>query len=450
MTQNAQPTPPDPFEEAVNAAEEDVCGCLLRGPEHIDRARILLDPEDFQSERCRIVFTAAGAMRDAGVPVDRRSMVIRLKSEGNTDALGGDELIAKMLERMESSVLDPAALPENARLVKHRRMFQRMVALGGAAAARAEGRSSAAPELAAWLVREAAKIAQAELEKDSIPLSRIAADAVERYDAFGRGQKPRAVATGITRMDLLIGGFMPREMIVVGARPSVGKSALMAQCAISAGWQGIPSVIFSLEMDRASLFDRMMSSVAEITLHRLRGIVPLDEDDARKIIEQTRPGKLATLPMFVIDRKDLTGQTVANAIRHHVASKGVGIAFIDYLQYLQPENDRDSVNVQIGKTCRAIKQVAEECNIPVVCLAQLNRENQNRTDTTPRLSDLKGSGDIEQAADVIILLDRLDEDDSLAYHRVNLIVAKNRNGPRGTIETEYDRKHVRFIDKVPG
>jgi len=439
----------DPFEESADVAEEDVCGSLLRGPEHIDHAATLLNAEDFLHEKHQIVFRVAQQMRNENHRVDAKSLAVRLLADGFATVLNGEEAIYDMLSRMKSSVEDVGNLAQMAKLVKQRRMFRQMAQLGSQMVMRATKHDTDASEMASWFSEKIIKISQSELNRDSIPLSSIAREAFERYDAYDRGEKAKGITSGLDRLDLLTGGFMPREMTIVGARPSVGKSALMAQCALAAGWTKIPTVIYSLEMDRASLFDRMMSAIGTVTLHRLRGIAPLDARDAEKIAEQDHPERLAGYPIYVFDRRDITASMMANSIRHHVTTKGVKIAFIDYLQYITPENERDSPNVQIGKSCRILKNIAEECNIPVVCLAQLNRENQNRADTTPRLSDLKGSGDIEQTADVILLLDRLDDDDKLEHHRVNLIVAKNRNGPRGLVETEYDRKYVRFIEKVP-
>lgn len=446
MTDDA---PPDPFAESVETAEEDVCGCLMRGADLVAHLRTMLVAEDFFHEKHQIVFAAACQMMDRGEAVDRKSMAVHLKSGGYHAALGGDETIDQFLLRVASSVRTVGNVPKMAGLVKQASMYRQMSKLAATMALRSARHDEDAVAMASWFARRMSEIAQGAMNRDSVPLADIAREGFERYDAFSRGVKPSSVATGLTRLDQIIGGFMPKEMVVVGARPSVGKSALMTQCALSSGWQKIPSVLYSLEMDRASLFDRMVSSVSEVTLHRLRGIYPMDEDDAKRLAFEDSPDRLAGLPMYVIDRKDVTAHMIANSIRHHVSTKGVRIAFIDYLQYIQPDNDRESANIQIGRTCKIIKSVAEECGIPVVALAQLNRENQNRADTTPRLSDLKGSGDIEQAADVIILLDRLDDDEQAAFHRVNLIVAKNRNGPRGTVETDYDRKHVRFVERIP-
>jgi len=165
--------------------------------------------------------------------------------------------------------------------------------------------------------------------------------------------------------------------------------------------------------------------------------------------EQLGPGGLFDLPVFIDDRVARTATQVAATARRHARRHGVRLLVVDYLQLLRPENPKEPRYLQVGASAKRLKELAREAGVAVLCLAQLNRQAENRPDGMPRLSDLRDSGEVEQDADVVLLLHRLDTDEMASIHRVDLVVAKQRNGPTGTVPLDYHRPFTRFEEWVP-
>lgn len=439
------------FRDAVQAAEKEVCGTILRGSEFLDAARAFLTFEDFIHPVPRGVFRVACQMRDEGVAVNLSTILIHLRKSPLRDdqqvVVDLGDKPEQMLSEYYHSVVSTKNLKYTMTLIKEASLLRSLVGIGNEISQTAVENAAPAAEIASQHIGNLLAISQGHAERGPVEIAKVGADSIDRYNRYSNGHPSSGIRSSLSGLDKITGGFMKGQLTILAARPSVGKSALMAQFLLAASKAGVPSLVFTIEMSREEMYDRMMAQEAEVSMHRLRGIAPMNEDDAYRIVNKGH-AVLNKLPVFIDDRTRLKSSVIAATIRHYTLKQKVGIVFVDYLQLIAPENPRDAQFIHLGESCLTLKNAAKECGVPVVCLAQLNRENQNRTDSTPRMSDIKGSGDIEQHADVILLLNRLDEDDSLERHRIDILVDKNRHGPRGKVETEYLRRFTKYVDRI--
>jgi replicative DNA helicase len=228
----------------------------------------------------------------------------------------------------------------------------------------------------------------------------------------------------------------------------VGKSAMAMQFAVHAARTRHAAVVFSHEMSDEECTDRILAMTANVPLPRLRGQGRLDDEHIRRVVEQQQRG-IGGMPLWVDDRCSCTATEVATVARRHARRNGTRLIVIDYLQLLRPENPRDPRHLQVGTSAKRLKELARETSAAVLVCAQLNREVEARGDGRPRLSDLRDSGEVEQDADVVFLLHRLDSDPAKLTHDVDLIVSKNRNGPTGDVPLSYQRVYTRFEPRSP-
>lgn len=254
------------------------------------------------------------------------------------------------------------------------------------------------------------------------------------------------VVPHIHELGLLIDGFRPGELTIIAARPSMGKTDVMNNLALYAGWQGHLPIVFSLEMSKTTLLDRLIATTGNYSRLKMRNPKMLFNDDQKAnwlyVLDRVNKSNV-----HIDDRSGLTVAQIRSQARRIIRKHPdkTPIIFIDYLQIIQADDDSDYSAMAMSKISRALKQMAREFECPVICLAQLNRNVENRGNKRPVMSDLRDSGSIEQDADIIILLYRNsyykdpEEADPNAPDRLELIVAKNRNGPTGTASTFYNK-----------
>ena len=273
-------------------------------------------------------------------------------------------------------------------------------------------------------------------------------DAYERIEKLHKGDGAlRGVTTGFDGLDHYLSGFQKSDLVILGARPSLGKTALALDIARHAAIKGgVPVGIFSLEMSREQVIDRLISAEAQVPLWRLRTGRLQDEIEFEMIREAL--DRLSRTPIFVEDTPSPNILQMRAMARRLQAEQGLGLLIVDYLQMIQPRTSSDSVVQQITEISRGLKSLARELNIPVLALSQLSRGVEQREVKIPRLSDLRESGSIEQDADVVMFIYRKDREySSVAPEEQNtaeLIIAKHRNGPLGTVKLKFDPEKVNF------
>jgi replicative DNA helicase len=283
-----------------------------------------------------------------------------------------------------------------------------------------------------------------------VPIRDIISDTFERLDDLSKNQgKMRGVPTGFIDLDKMLGGLQKSDLIILAARPSMGKTSLALDIARNvAVLENKPVGLFSLEMSKDQLADRLLASLANINLWNLRN-GRLAPDDYSRL--QHGMGSLADAPLYIDDAGSVNILQIRAMARRLQATKGLSLIVIDYLQLMEPMNRFASPVQQVTENSRALKMLAKELNIPVLVLSQLSRAVEQRTPAIPKLSDLRESGAIEQDADVVLMIYREDKysENSLNPNIAKVIIGKHRNGPTGDIDLFFDDHRVSFrnLDK---
>lgn len=407
------------------AAEQSVLGGLMIQLDKVDDIAPLIRADDFYHETHRIVFTTMLTMRDAGKPVNTISLSDELTRLGklirNEDVLYLNELMAAVPGQGTANIAYDAKLVREA--AQRRRVLYAARDLQAAAYDHQD-----VDELLAMFDRAQRQISEREESRGCLSMFDVLHKRRESLAQNDRGQVP----TGWPDLDEKLGGGMRAgSLVIVGARPSVGKTSAALGMALAATQEKIPAVFVTLEQSQIDIANRLLSAItslpfADIELDRLTD--PLDRDRLSEAENQ-----LANLPLKIIDESSSRlSQIVASARaeRRH----GLRLLILDYLQLLRPDDDRVHREQQVAAMSRALKRLARELDAVVVCLAQLNRNIESRDRKQPRLSDLRESGSIEQDADVVLFLDRPAAYDPDAHpSEASIIVAKNRNGPCGKV-----------------
>ncbi|HEX8877800.1 MAG TPA: replicative DNA helicase [Phycisphaerales bacterium] len=443
-------------------AEMSLLGSILLEPRMLsDVLAIVRSPDEFYSEAHSAIYKAAIEVFDRFNSGDLVQIVESIKDKGQLELVGGSEYLIKLAESVPSAV----NAPHYARIVSEKAKLRKLIDAAGTILYDSFHVGELGPDGAREVLDKAEtmvfeiaqqhQIADPQLLKD---LLQIEIDRIESQEGKGISGVP----SGYPDLDEMLRGMQPGELIIIAARPSMGKTALalniaeqMATGGASGGATGaaVPIALFSLEMSKSAVTQRLISARSGIPSQNLRGGVRLSDRDYRKLLSAC--DELAKAPIFVDDTPNMTVLALRARARRLVAQHGVKAIMIDYLQLLTaPGAARESRQVEVSTISRGIKALARELNVPVVCLSQLNRASEQREGNKPRMSDLRESGSIEQDADVIILLHRedyyhvqdenwkLDNPDKVGV--AELIVAKQRNGPTGVVKLAWDSNTTRF------
>ncbi len=381
-----------------------------------------------------------------GEPADPITVAAELHKRGDLDKVGGPSYLHTLVQATPSA----ANAAYYAEIVHEKAVLRRLSTAGyriHRLAQAGEGevddiRNQAEAEMLAALKTD-------EHSQQHKPVRHDVPDFWDRLDAVmkGEGQKT-GVLTGLSDFDALTGGLHPGQLIVIGARPAMGKSTLALDFARSAAiTHGKTTAFFSLEMSRQEIMDRLFSAEARVGLHNLRAgtVSPQDLD---RLVKRTQTIEAA--PLYIDDSPNLTLMEIRSRARRMAQQDGLDLLIVDYLQLMQSGTSRkaESRQQEVSDMSRSLKLLAKELGIPVVALSQLNRGPEQRTERKPMVSDLRESGSIEQDADVVILLHREDayEKESPRAGEADLIVGKHRNGPTATVTVAFQGHYSRFVD----
>lgn len=447
-------------------AEMALLGSMILDPRVIvDVIGVVTRPEDFYAAAHAQIFRAITEVHDAHHSGDLVQILELLRDRGVLEDIGG----AEYLEKLAASVPSAVNAPHYAGIVAEKAKLRRLIDAAGQILYDAYHVGDFGPEGAREVIDQAEvavfEIAQEEERSDPQRLADLLQREVDRIEAM-EGKGYSGVPTGFTDLDDLLLGLQPGEMIIVAARPSMGKTALALNMAeqIALGGAapgsagrgapaGCPVGFFSLEMSKSAVAQRLLSARSGVGSQVLRGGAKINDADFRRLMLAC--DQLRAAPIYVDDMPGLTVMQLRARARRMVAQHAVKAIMVDYLQLLTaPAAARESRQVEVSAISRGIKGLARELNVPIVCLSQLNRGPEQREGNRPRMSDLRESGSIEQDADVVILLHReeyyhLHDPDWAAEHPdkagvAELIVAKQRNGPTGTVELTWDNRTTRF------
>jgi replicative DNA helicase len=439
-------TLPDSLPPHSIEAERRVIGACLRDPEALDAAREKIAADDFYQDAHQRIFRAICDLAADGKPVDLVLLYERLKARGELADVGGAAYIGELHE----STATGAGIEHYAGLVLDASLARSLIHAANETLRDAHARHAPAAELVAEAEQRLFSIGDAALLRSGSvrSASELMREATQRIDdRAARGGGIDGLETKLRDLDWLLGGLKPGQLIVVGGRPGGGKTALGLTIATNVASAGVPVFFASMEMPALEIADRMLAQGSGVGMHVMRGGRVTDEEAGRINRAAARVGNL---PVYVDDTPDQSAARLAAVIRREKRRRNIGLAVVDYLQLMRPENPRENRTQQVGQCARDVKRLARRCGIPVILLSQLNRGSETEG-RKPRLSDLRESGEIEQHADAVVLVHIAGgQDNAQPTWAADAIVAKNRNGPIGDVLLTYQRPTARFRDAVPG
>ncbi|MGV2386240.1 MAG UNVERIFIED_CONTAM: replicative DNA helicase [Thermobifida fusca] len=428
-------------------AEQCVLGGMLLSKEAIIQVVEILSSSDFYRPAHQTIYDTIVDLFARGEPVDAISVHAELTKRGEIARVGG----APYLHTLTDTVPTAANAGYYARIVADRAVLRRLVEAGTRIAQLGYSGDGDVDDLVDQAQAEIFKVAERRTSEDYLPLSDIMPGALDELEAIASHDDTlTGVPTGFTDFDALSNGLHPGQMIIIAARPAVGKSTLALDFARSAAIKHqLTTVFFSLEMGRNEIVMRLLSAEARVPLHTMRSGMMTDEDWARLA---RRMGEVAGAPLFIDDSPNLTMMEIRAKCRRLKQQHDLKLVIVDYLQLLSSHGRVESRQQGVSEMSRSLKLLAKELEVPVVALSQLNRGPEQRTDKKPQISDLRESGSIEQDADMVILLYREDvhEKESPRAGEADLIVAKHRNGPTATVTVAFQGHYSRFVDMAPG
>jgi replicative DNA helicase len=425
-------------------AEQSVLGGMLLSKDAISEVVEILRERDFYRPAHELIYDAILDLYSRGEPADPVTVSAELTKRGDLTRAGG----APYLHTLISSVPTAANASYYAKIIRERAIMRRLVEAGTKIVQLGYTIEGEVDEAVNQAQAEVHAVTERRAAEDYIQLSELLPAAFDEIEKISSGVVGEGVKTGFKDLDALTHGFHPGNMIVLAARPAVGKSTLGLDIARYASiHKGDTSVIFSLEMSRSEITMRMLSAEARVPLNNIRSGALSDEEWARMA---RRMGEISEAPLFIDDSPNLSLMEIRAKARRLKQRHNLKLIVIDYLQLMTSGKRVENRQQEVSEFSRQLKLLAKELNVPVVAISQLNRSPEQRSDKKPMLSDLRESGSIEQDADVVILLHRDDLYDQQARSgEADLIVAKHRNGPTRTITVSAQLHFARFTDMAP-
>jgi replicative DNA helicase len=420
-------------------AEESLLGAMVVSPNALPIATELVVEDDFYRDTHRIVFRTIRDMYGLGKEVDAVTLSAALEAQGVLERVGGKAFVHTLVEIVPAA----ANVRQYAEIVRETSVLRQLIKVGNEIAELGYDHPDEARTLLDTCEQKVFAISQHRSSADFEAMSDLVKSTFERIDMIRDGHQLSGVPTGFADIDKTTGGFQPSNLIVLAARPGVGKTSLALNIAHNIGMTGQQSVaIFSLEMSKQEISERMLCSAARVASHRLRSGQTLPNDDYYKLI--TVAGELEKAPIYVDDTAGLNVfelRAKARRLASRVEPK-LGLVIIDYLQLMMGDGRADNRQQEVAGISRSLKQLARELDVPVLAVSQLNREVESRAEKKPLLSDLRESGAIEQDADLVIFI--YEPRDENAKGVVVVDIAKHRNGPTNIARLGFVRDYTKF------
>ncbi len=435
-------------------AEMAVLGSMLMEAEAVERALAILKPEHFYKDSHKKIFSAIKNLADKNQAVDLVTLTEEMKTQNLLLQVGGELYLADLINKVST-----AAHVEHYANIVHKKFMVRDLIRTATSLVQECYKEEDEPEKLIDIAQEQIfKLSQKQNLKGFVASKDLAVEVMEMIEKAHLDKNPvKGVPTGFSEFDFKTGGFRKSDLIILGARPSQGKTALALNIAHHACVTiGVPTAIFSLEMGRHSIYERMLCSAAMAEVHLVRnGCFPRSKwkDLTREL------ARLAEAPLFIDDTPGITitelrmrSRRLANELAKQ--GKALGLIIIDYLQLIRSSGRSESRQQEVSEISRMLKELARNLEVPVLALSQLSRKNEDksRQDNKPQLSDLRESGSIEQDADVVALIHRdgyYKRDDEALKRKATLIIAKQRNGPVGDIDLNFISEYTLFTNPAP-
>ncbi len=450
MTQNTSQNPKLPPQNIE--AERSVLGALMLDKDAIIKVANLIRIGDFYKETHNLIYESIIELYEKREPIDVLSLSNRLEEKGQLDKIGGSSYLTELVTSVPSS----SNVAHYAKVVQKKSTLRKLIKAASEILELGYKEEEDVEKLLDQSEQKLFAVSQKYIKQDFVPIRSILESAFNRIDELHKGDhKLRGIPTGFPDLDKILAGFQNSDLVILAARPSIGKTTfaldLARQIAVR---EKVPVGIFSLEMSSDQLIDRMLSAQSGVDLWRLRtGNLKTDEgsDDFQRIGEAM--GVLSEAPIFIDDAGSANVMEMRTMARRLQSEHNVGAIIIDYLQLMEGRSSGGDNRVnEISEISRALKQLARELNIPVIALSQLSRAVESRSPQIPKLSDLRESGSIEQDADIVMFLYREDREkpDTPNKNIVEVHIAKHRNGPVGKLSLYFNEASTTFksLEKV--
>lgn len=439
MSQDTAKLPPSNQE-----AEQSVLGAILIDPSSIGLIAEFFKPSHFYFKENASIYTSMLSLFHDNRPIDILTLSNQLKKDKQFQEIGGKAYLSQLFEIVPTS----ANIEHYARVVKESYIKRQIISVGSELVRKAFAEEANIGELLNRAESEVFSLSQQNVRRDFIPLRELLTPTYERLEeAVRAGIGLRGIATGFGRLDRKLAGLSPSNLIVLAARPSIGKTTFALNMALHIALVEKKSIgFFSLEMSKEELVDRLLVMDAHIDSWRLK-TGKLNEEEMDKITESL--GRLADINIFIDDTPGASITEMRTKARKLQVEKKLDIIIMDYLQLADPGRRTDNRVQEVSYVSQGLKNIARELQVPVIALSQLSRSVEQRGERRPQLSDLRDSGAIEQDADIVMFLYRTDENEELlpdSKRNIKVSIAKHRNGPTGELGFMFHGEQLRFYE----
>jgi replicative DNA helicase len=436
-----QPTDRTPPQDI--AAEQSVLGAMLLSKDAIADVVEVIRETDFYRPAHQVIYGSILDLYGRGEPADAVTLSAELTKSAEISRIGG----ASYLHTLVSMVPTAANANYYARIVREQAILRRLVEAGTRITQMGYSGTGEVDDIVDRAQAEVYEVTERRNSDDYLPLSAVMNEALTEIEAISnRDGEMVGVPTGFTDLDSLTNGLHPGQLVILAARPSIGKSTLGIDiCRAASIKHGLTSVIFSLEMSRNEIVMRLLAAEAQVSMHHMR-TGTMTDTDWTKLAQKM--GTVNDAPLFIDDSPNLTLMEIRAKCRRLKQRHDLRLVVVDYLQLMTSGKRVESRQQEVSEFSRSLKLLAKELDVPVIAISQLNRGPEQRQDKRPMLSDLRESGSLEQDADMVVLLHREDfyERESPRAGEADFIVAKHRNGPTATITVAFQGHYSRFVD----
>lgn len=422
-------------------AEQATLGSILIDNDAIVKVIDFLEPEYFYRTSHQIIYKAMKELYERSEPIDLLTVSEYLKKKGELEEVGGFSYLATLTN------ITPTALnvEKYAKIVEEKSILREIIKAGIEIIDLAFSSQEDVGDTLDKAQEALFNVAKKRLSAPFYPLKDLLKESFDRIESlYKRKEGITGIPSGFPQLDKITGGFRKNDLIVLAARPSVGKTSFSLNVATNVATKyNLPVAIFSLEMSKEQIVERILEYVADVNFHKLRTGVFSDED-WKKLGRAYGP--LYEAPIYIDDSSDISVLEIRTKARRLKSKENLGMIVVDYLQLMHLRRKVENRVQEISEITRSLKKLSREVGVPVLVISQLSRAIEKREDKRPMLSDLRESGSIEQDADVVMFLSVKGEDKMKDTNIVDLIVAKNRNGPLGKIKLKFLKKFAKFME----
>ncbi|MEK7536938.1 MAG: replicative DNA helicase [Patescibacteria group bacterium] len=437
---------PDKLPPQNLEAEKSVLGSILIDKGSIEKIIDILRPDDFYARQNHLIFKAMVSLLEKNEPIDILTVSNKLEEGDELENAGGASYLTSLLSATPTS----AHILNYGKIIRRKKILRDLIDSAHKITALGHQEDESIEKILDQAEQNLFSVSQRSLTQEFTALKEELHEAFERLERLHRGDGAlRGLSTGFVDLDNILAGLQRSDLIILGARPSLGKTSLALDMVRNIAKKENAGVgLFSLEMSKDQVIDRILSAEAGVSLWKLRtGHLTSSGDfnDFSKI--SLALDSLSKVSIFIDDAPSPTVLQIRAMARRLKAKNELGLLVIDYLQLVQPRSDIEGYVQQVTDVANSLKALARELNIPIIAVSQLSRAVEARPDQRPRLSDLRESGGIEQAADLVMFIHREDKvrhHDSDRKNIAEIIIAKHRNGPTGAVELYFDEEEVSF------